>query len=206
MEVYWRCTAGVWEYRRCIGFASNLHRRCIGGVLKVYWRCMGGASEMHWECIGGVSEAHWRSIAGASGVHWLPPRRPVRYNDADRPRWTTLTAVFPVPPETRLSWSFHIEALYNVAVGVARETVDDNALLGADEDGWGYFVTLGSKHHADASGVGEPYGKVCAAAGKGDLKIGGGGDMDARRRKGGGVGEMGFCVGPFVLCKNGCWR
>ena len=23
---------------------------------------------------------------------------------------------------------------------------------------------------------------------------------------GGGVGEMGFRVGPFVLCKNGCWR
>ena len=37
---------------------------------------------------------------------------------------------------------------------------------------------------------------------------GGGVDMDARRRKGGGggVGEMGFRVGPFVLCKNGCWR
>ena len=31
--------------------------------------------------------------------------------------------------------------------------------------------------------------------------------MDARRRmEGGGVGEMGFRVGPFVLCKNGCWR
>ena len=46
----------------------------------------------------------------------------------------------------------------------------------------------------------------------GDLKIalrgggGGGGDMDARRRSGGGLGEMGFRVGPFVLCKNGCWR
>ena len=43
----------------------------------------------------------------------------------------------------------------------------------------------------------------------GDLKIalrGGGGDMDARRRRGGGVGEKGFRVGPFVLCKNGCWR
>ena len=44
----------------------------------------------------------------------------------------------------------------------------------------------------------------------GDLKIalrgGGGGDMDARRRRGGGVGEMAFRVGPFVLCKNGCWR
>ena len=44
----------------------------------------------------------------------------------------------------------------------------------------------------------------------GNLKIalrggGGGGDMDARRRRGGGVGEMGFRVGPFVLCKNGCW-
>ena len=35
---------------------------------------------------------------------------------------------------------------------------------------------------------------------------GGGGGMDARRRRGGGVGEMGFRVGPFVLCKNGCWR
>ena len=46
---------------------------------------------------------------------------------------------------------------------------------------------------------------------QGDLKIalrgGGGGCMDAsRRRGGGGVGEMGFRVGPFVLCKNGCWR
>ena len=44
---------------------------------------------------------------------------------------------------------------------------------------------------------------------QGNLKIalrgGGGGDMDARRRRGG-VGEMGFRVGPFVLCKNGCWR
>ena len=30
--------------------------------------------------------------------------------------------------------------------------------------------------------------------------------MDARRRREGGVGEMGFRVGPFVLCKNGCWR
>ena len=41
----------------------------------------------------------------------------------------------------------------------------------------------------------------CSAGG------GGGGDMDARRRRGGGgVGEMGFRVGPFVLCKNGCWR
>ena len=42
----------------------------------------------------------------------------------------------------------------------------------------------------------------------GDLKIAlrGGADMDARRRRGGGVGEKGFRVGPFVLCKNGCWR
>ena len=40
----------------------------------------------------------------------------------------------------------------------------------------------------------------CSAGG------GGGVDMDARRRRGGGVGEMGFRVGPFVLCKNGCWR
>ena len=43
---------------------------------------------------------------------------------------------------------------------------------------------------------------------QGNLKIalqGGGGDMDARRRRGG-VGERGFRVGPFVLCKNGCWR
>ena len=43
---------------------------------------------------------------------------------------------------------------------------------------------------------------------KGNLKIAlrGGGDMDARRRRGGGVGEMWFRVGPFVLCKNRCWR
>ena len=44
---------------------------------------------------------------------------------------------------------------------------------------------------------------------QGDLKIAlrGGGDMDARRRRGrGGVGQMGFRVGPFVLCENRCWR
>ena len=34
---------------------------------------------------------------------------------------------------------------------------------------------------------------------------GGGGDgMGARRRRGGEVPEMGFCAGPFVLCKDGC--
>ena len=50
---------------------------------------------------------------------------------------------------------------------------------------------------------------VLGVPGLGDLKIalrgGGGGDMDARRRRGE-VGEMGFRVGPFVLCNNGCWR
>ena len=28
--------------------------------------------------------------------------------------------------------------------------------------------------------------------------------MGARRRRGGGVPEMGFRAGPFVLCKDGC--
>ena len=50
--------------------------------------------------------------------------------------------------------------------------------------------------------------RIVAAICQGALKIAlrGGGDMDARRRRGGGVGEMGFRVGPFVLSKNGCWR
>ena len=44
----------------------------------------------------------------------------------------------------------------------------------------------------------------------GDLKIalrgGGGGVTWTPAEGGGGVGEMGFRVGPFVLSKNGCWR
>ena len=44
----------------------------------------------------------------------------------------------------------------------------------------------------------------------GNLKIalrgGGGGVTWTPPKEGGGVGEMGFRVGPFVLCKNGCWR
>ena len=45
---------------------------------------------------------------------------------------------------------------------------------------------------------------------QGDLKIalqGGGGGVTWTPAEGGGgaVGEMGFRVGPFVLCKNGCW-
>ena len=42
----------------------------------------------------------------------------------------------------------------------------------------------------------------------GDLKIAlrGGGGTWTPAEGGGGVGEMGFCVGPFVWCKNGCWR
>ena len=35
---------------------------------------------------------------------------------------------------------------------------------------------------------------------------GGGGLTWTHAEGGGGVGEMGFRVGPFVLCKNGCWR
>ena len=46
--------------------------------------------------------------------------------------------------------------------------------------------------------------------GQGNLKIalrgGGGGVTWTPAEGGGGVGEMGFRVGPFVLCKNGCWR
>ena len=48
------------------------------------------------------------------------------------------------------------------------------------------------------------------AAAKGNLNIalrgGGGGGAWTPAEGGGGVGEMGFRVGPFVLCKNGCWR
>ena len=44
----------------------------------------------------------------------------------------------------------------------------------------------------------------------GDLKTApegvGGGGTDARRRRGAGVGEMGFRARPFVLCNNGFWR
>ena len=44
----------------------------------------------------------------------------------------------------------------------------------------------------------------------GDLKIalrgGGGGAWTPAEGGGGVVGEMGFCVGPFVLCNSGCWR
>ena len=54
------------------------------------------------------------------------------------------------------------------------------------------------KARCSTHSAGQP--ENCSAGG------GGGVDMDARRRKGGGVGEMGFRVGPFVLCKNGCWR
>ena len=46
--------------------------------------------------------------------------------------------------------------------------------------------------------------------GLGNLKIalrgGGGGVTWTPAEGGGGVGERGFRVGPFVLCKNGCWR
>ena len=43
---------------------------------------------------------------------------------------------------------------------------------------------------------------------QGDLKIAlrGGGVTWTPAEGGGGVGEMGFRVGPFVLCKNGYWR
>ena len=45
---------------------------------------------------------------------------------------------------------------------------------------------------------------------QGNLKIalrgGGGVTWTPAEGGGGGVGEMGFRVGPFVLCKNGCWR
>ena len=55
-------------------------------------------------------------------------------------------------------------------------------------------------------GAGQGGGPSLAPEGQPEnCSAGGGGDMDARRRRGG-VGEMGFCVGPFVLCKNGCWR
>ena len=50
-----------------------------------------------------------------------------------------------------------------------------------------------------------------ASAWMGNLNIalrggGGGGLTWTPAEGGGGVGEMGFRVGPFVLCKNGCWR
>ena len=35
---------------------------------------------------------------------------------------------------------------------------------------------------------------------------GGGADMDARRRRGGGLEKWGSVSGPLFLCKNGCWR
>ena len=48
-------------------------------------------------------------------------------------------------------------------------------------------------------------GRKCLGGPKIALRGGGGGDgMGARRRRGGGVPEMGFCAGPFVLCKDGC--
>ena len=46
--------------------------------------------------------------------------------------------------------------------------------------------------------IGQP--ENCSAGG------GGGTWTPAEGGRGGGVGEMGFRVGPFVLCKNGCWR
>lgn len=46
--------------------------------------------------------------------------------------------------DTRLSWSFHAEKLYNLVVGVAREDAEATRMLGSDDRGWGYFVTLGS--------------------------------------------------------------
>uniref|UniRef100_A0A7S1NN34 B30.2/SPRY domain-containing protein n=1 Tax=Eutreptiella gymnastica TaxID=73025 RepID=A0A7S1NN34_9EUGL len=88
------------------------------------------------------------------------------YNDADRPRWTTINAVFPVPPDTRLAWSFVFEKMYNVVVGVAREDVNEDGVLGSDTTGWGYFINLASKHFNDPSGVGESYGKVGKAGDK----------------------------------------
>eukprot|EP00668_Euglena_longa_P034103 GGOE01043841.1.p1 GENE.GGOE01043841.1~~GGOE01043841.1.p1 ORF type:complete len:411 (-),score=119.47 GGOE01043841.1:54-1286(-) len=86
--------------------------------------------------------------------------RLLRYHDADIPTWTTLLAVFPVPVDTRLCWSFHTEKLYNLVVGVAREDAEVTRMLGSDDRGWGYFVTLGSKHFNDDTGIGLPYGVV----------------------------------------------
>eukprot|EP00667_Euglena_gracilis_P009973 EG_transcript_10145 len=102
--------------------------------------------------------------------------RLLRYHDADTPTWTTLVAVFPVPPDTRLSWSFHAEKLYNLVVGVAREDAEATRMLGSDDRGWGYFVTLGSKHFNDSTGVGLPYGVVgktgCRVTVTMDTKVG----------------------------------
>ena len=43
-----------------------------------------------------------------------------------------------------------------------------------------------------------------ADAGRPENCFAGGDGMGARRRRGGGVPEMGFRAGPFVLCKDGC--
>ena len=40
----------------------------------------------------------------------------------------------------------------------------------------------------------------------GDPKIAPGGGGWTPTAGGGGVGEVGFCAGLFVLCKSGCWH
>ena len=55
-------------------------------------------------------------------------------------------------------------------------------------------------HHQD------PHAPSALGDLKSALRGGGGGVTWTPAEGGGGVGEMGFRVGPFVLCKNGCWR
>jgi len=86
--------------------------------------------------------------------------RTLRYHDADTLTWSTVNAVFPVPPDTRLRWCIYAEQMYNFVVGVAREDVHEERMLGGDDRGWGFFVTLASAHFNDPSGVGRPYGAV----------------------------------------------
>ena len=64
----------------------------------------------------------------------------------------------------------------------------------------------GAWHEASVSDQGGGGAVVCvrwSEMGGPKIALQGGDGMGARRR-GGGVPEMGFCAGPFVLCKDGC--
>eukprot|EP01012_Entosiphon_sulcatum_P038240 TRINITY_DN4946_c0_g1_i2.p1 TRINITY_DN4946_c0_g1~~TRINITY_DN4946_c0_g1_i2.p1 ORF type:complete len:390 (+),score=37.95 TRINITY_DN4946_c0_g1_i2:27-1172(+) len=79
----------------------------------------------------------------------ISPKGVIDYTDLDKPRWTTLRAKEPVPEGKTIEWSFGIEKAYNLVLGVVRDPVDSTLPIGTNDDGWGYFITMATKHHDD---------------------------------------------------------